>query len=276
MYKETIKSNLFDIAKRDENNMYFYPNNSYRIIGIILPFFFSFLAIVFFVLMDFEFNRYLVMYIAFYVVFCLVLVLLSFDYVRITGQNVIVKKLLSKQEFRIHDIKNIVRETKRVSMYHRYGRHTVRVVSFSFELQNSSRVVFLKSIIENNIDKYDDSLEHKLDEFVKILHSDYNLTILFRDIDYEKKDGFNVKADYVKRRLRLDPTVDRREELKEIEARNEEKRKRKKSTIKTFILFSFILSIGAAMRLSKGIDFVGVILAIFALILVHSVYELTR
>ncbi len=228
MYRENIKANGFSIAERDENKMDFYPNNSYRLIGIILPFIFSFFAVIFFVLMDLKFNMYFILYIVFYIVLSLVLILLSFNYVRVTERGITVKKLFSKKEYSFYDIKNILRETKRVYMYR---RHTFRVVSYYFELKDGGRVLLLKNIMEKGICEYDGSLESKLDSFVKILNSDKGINIVFRDIDYEKGDELNIKADYVRRYIRLDTQVDKMEENRENQFRDEEKKKQKKKTI---------------------------------------------
>ncbi len=273
MYRENIKANAFTIAKRDENNMYFYPNNSYRIIGIILPFLFSFFALVFFVLLDFKFNMHLVLYIVFYIVFCFSLILLSFDYVRVTERGVLVKRLFSKREYSFYDIKDILRETKRIYMYR---RHTFRVVSYYFQLKDGGRVLLLKNIMENGVCEYDGSLESKLDSFVKILNSDNGLKIVFRDIDYEKNDELDIKADYVRRYIRLDTQVDKMEENREAQLRGEEKKKHKKKSIIGMIIISILLTIGIIIRLSKGLDFYTILFIILLFISIYKVYEETR
>ncbi len=271
-YNENIKINMTKVAIRDEDNYYFYPYAPFRLTGFLLVPLLSFISFVFLFLLDFEWNKYLISFALFSSAFCITIISSSYNYVRVNNSKVIIRSFFIKKEFDIYEVKNILRETKRYFVPNGNFRGiTYRGVSYFFVLKDGSRVKLLDKVHWqdcNSLEAYEDLPIYKIDAFVKLVSSDYNLDYIFMDLDYRKDDGPDFEAEYVKGKLYLDAILDPVLAEKE---KSERARIIKRNNIKATINilgFSAIVLLSIFARFNnEGINIKSILLSILLIII---------
>ncbi len=277
-----IKSLAATLAKSNAQKYYFYPKGDYKMISALMFFNCSALSLIYFYLVDFQFDFYLLGFIAFYCLLCLGMLIYGSNCVIIEGRDITVKSFWGKRQLQMVEVSHLLRETKRVSSL-MSSRVRLRVVSYYLQTKEQTLIALTSKIREPEMhDQYPSSLEYKVDLLLKDFAVKHQLAIIFSDLDYQYGDNYKYRADFIRGMTGIAKAdhikaASAALRYQEAEGRSKAKFRDKNENIFALLVFAaFVLIAGISTTFKQGFNLLAAVLWGFAFALLLTAYWLFR